>query len=89
MTTRAADDYPIIRARMREIETEQGLLPPGCLCGIAETTDCRFRIHSDKCPVHVVEVAETPDAPASFRVPGGFAEAMAADRAREEIEGQP
>lgn len=52
MTVAAVDEYDFIRARQAELETERGLLPPGCLCAIADTTDCRFRIHSDKCPVH-------------------------------------
>lgn len=56
VATRSADDFATIRRRVAELETERGVLPPGCLCAIAEAVsgflDGRFRVENDSCSVH-------------------------------------
>jgi hypothetical protein len=82
MAEHAADDFSVISRRLREIETEQGVLPPGCTCTLihpAENGD-RYRILAEACPVH---------GPRKEALVCWAGAALAADRFREETESAP
>lgn len=71
--TPAADDFPSIRARLRELARQPD---PPCACAYVVRDGHRLRITAAGCPLHEGWV-------------GSVHEPMAADRWREETEGRP